>query len=167
MPFTLEIVTPERLAWKGEASALVLPTIDGEVGILPGHAAMLTPLRPGEVRVQMVGGEQQAFYVSGGMLEVQPKVVTVLSDTAIRAHDLDEAAVMKAKQEAEQKLAAAKQEAEQAKIQLEQLGEAVKKSSFVGAAAAAAAVHSHICFLLLLLLLLLCYKCFLKLLLLL
>jgi F-type H+-transporting ATPase subunit epsilon len=77
----------------------------GEVGILPGHAAMLTPLRPGEVRVQMVGGEQQAFYVSGGMLEVQPKVVTVLSDTAIRAHDLDEAAVMKAKQEAEEALA--------------------------------------------------------------
>ena len=62
---------------------------------------MLTQLRPGEVRVQMKGGEQQAFYVSGGMLEVQPRMVTVLSDTALRAHDLDEAAVLKAKQEAE------------------------------------------------------------------
>jgi len=92
----VEIVSAEREIFSGDVEIVFAPARLGEVGILPGHAAMLTPLRPGEVRVQMVGGEQQAFYVSGGMLEVQPKVVTVLSDTAIRAHDLDEAAVMKA-----------------------------------------------------------------------
>ena len=101
----VEIVSAEREIFSGDVEIVFAPARLGEVGILPGHAAMLTPLRPGEVRVQMVGGEQQAFYVSGGMLEVQPKVVTVLSDTAIRAHDLDEAAVMKAKQEAEDALA--------------------------------------------------------------
>ncbi|MDH4380656.1 MAG: F0F1 ATP synthase subunit epsilon [Gammaproteobacteria bacterium] len=101
----VEIVSAEREIFSGDVEIVFAPARLGEVGILPGHAAMLTPLRPGEVRVQMVGGEQQAFYVSGGMLEVQPKVVTVLSDTAIRAHDLDEAAVMKAKQEAEEALA--------------------------------------------------------------
>ena len=88
----VEIVSAEREIFSGDVEIVFAPARLGEVGILPGHAAMLTPLRPGEVRVQMVGGEQQAFYVSGGMLEVQPKVVTVLSDTAIRAHDLDEAA---------------------------------------------------------------------------
>jgi F-type H+-transporting ATPase subunit epsilon len=101
----VEIVSAEREIFSGDVEIVFAPARMGEVGILPGHAAMLTPLRPGEVRVQLVGGEQQAFYVSGGMLEVQPKVVTVLSDTAIRAHDLDEAAVMKAKQEAEDALA--------------------------------------------------------------
>jgi F-type H+-transporting ATPase subunit epsilon len=101
----VEIVSAEREIFSGDVEIVFAPARLGEVGILPGHAAMLTPLRPGEVRVQMVGGEHQAFYVSGGMLEVQPKVVTVLSDTAIRAHDLDEAAVMKAKQEAEEALA--------------------------------------------------------------
>jgi F-type H+-transporting ATPase subunit epsilon len=100
----VEIVSAEREVFSGDVEILFAPARKGEVGILPGHAAMLTPLRPGEVRVQLVGGEQQAFYVSGGMLEVQPKVVTVLSDTAIRAHDIDEAAVMKAKQEAEDAL---------------------------------------------------------------
>ena len=83
----VEIVSAEREIFSGDVEIVFAPARLGEVGILPGHAAMLTPLRPGEVRVQMVGGEQQAFYVSGGMLEVQPKVVTVLSDTAIRAHD--------------------------------------------------------------------------------
>jgi len=101
----VEIVSAEREIFSGDVEIVFAPARMGEVGILPGHAAMLTPLRPGEVRVQLVGGEQQAFYVSGGMLEVQPKVVTVLSDTAIRAHDLDEAAVMRAKQEAEDALA--------------------------------------------------------------
>ena len=101
----VEIVSAEREIFSGDVEIVFAPARMGEVGILPGHAAMLTPLRPGEVRVQLVGGEQQAFYVSGGMLEVQPKVVTVLSDTAIRAHDLDEAVVMKAKQEAEDALA--------------------------------------------------------------
>jgi F-type H+-transporting ATPase subunit epsilon len=97
----VDIVSAEREIFAGDAEMVFAPAVLGEVGILPGHAPMLTQLRPGEVRVQMKGGEQQAFYVSGGMLEVQPRMVTVLSDTALRAHDLDEAAVLKAKQEAE------------------------------------------------------------------
>ena len=101
----VDIVSAEREIFAGEVEMLFAPASLGEVGVLPGHAAMLTQLRPGEVRVQLKGGETQAFYVSGGMLEVQPKSVTVLSDTAIRAHDLDEAAVLKAKQEAEEALA--------------------------------------------------------------
>jgi F-type H+-transporting ATPase subunit epsilon len=100
----VDIVSAEREIFSGEAAMVFAPAVLGEVGIAPGHAAMLTRMNPGEVRVQLVSGEQQAFYVSGGMLEVQPKVVTVLSDTAIRAHDLDEAAVVKAKQEAEDTL---------------------------------------------------------------
>jgi F-type H+-transporting ATPase subunit epsilon len=98
----VDIVSAEREIFSGEAEAVFAPAVLGEVGIMPGHAAMLTQLRPGEVRIQLKGGEQQAFYVSGGMLEVQPKMLTVLSDTALRAHDLDEAAVLKAKQDAEE-----------------------------------------------------------------
>jgi F-type H+-transporting ATPase subunit epsilon len=97
----VDIVSAEREIFAGDAEMVFAPAVLGEVGILPGHAPMLTQLRPGEVRVQLKSGEQQAFYVSGGMLEVQPRMVTVLSDTALRAHDLDEAAVLKAKQEAE------------------------------------------------------------------
>jgi F-type H+-transporting ATPase subunit epsilon len=100
----VEIVSAERAIFSGEAAMVFAPALLGEVGIAPGHAALLTRMAPGEVRVQLTSGEEQAFYVSGGMLEVQPKVVTVLSDTAIRAHDLDEAAVLKAKQEAEETL---------------------------------------------------------------
>ncbi len=100
----VDIVSAEREIFVGEAEMVFAPALMGEVGIAPGHAALLSPLGPGEVRVQLAGGEQQAFYVSGGVLEVQPKVVTILSDTAVRAHDLDEAAVLKAKQEAEETL---------------------------------------------------------------
>ncbi|MSR15283.1 MAG: F0F1 ATP synthase subunit epsilon [Gammaproteobacteria bacterium] len=100
----VDIVSAEREIFSGEAAMVFAPAILGEVGIAPGHAAMLTRMGPGEVRVQLPSGEQQAFYVSGGMLEVLPKVVTVLSDTAVRAHDLDEAAVLKAKQQAEESL---------------------------------------------------------------
>jgi F-type H+-transporting ATPase subunit epsilon len=100
--FRVDIVSAEREIFAGDVEMVFAPARLGEVGILPGHAAMLTQLRPGEVRVQLKGGAHEAFYVSGGILEVQPKMVTVLSDTAIRAHDLDEAAVMKAKQEAEE-----------------------------------------------------------------
>ena len=101
----VDIVSAEREIFAGEVEILFAPARLGEVGILPGHAPLLTQLKPGEVRVQLKGGEQQAFYISGGMLEVQPKIVTVLSNTAVRAHDLDEAAVLKAKQEAEEALA--------------------------------------------------------------
>jgi len=100
----VDIVSAEREIYSGEVAMVFAPAIMGEVGIAPGHAALITRMGPGEVRVQLPSGEEQAFFVSGGMLEVQPKVVTVLSDTAIRAKDIDEAAVLKAKQEAEENL---------------------------------------------------------------
>ncbi len=100
----VDIVSAEREIFSGEAAMVFAPAMLGEVGIAPGHVAMLTRMNPGEVRVQLPSGEQQAFYVSGGMLEVLPKVVTVLSDTAVRAHDLDEASVLQAKQQAEENL---------------------------------------------------------------
>ena len=115
----VDIVSAEREIFSGEAAMVFAPALLGEVGIAPGHAALLTRMAPGEVRVRLAGGEEQAFYVSGGMLEVQPKVVTVLSDTAIRAHDLDEAAVLKAKQEAEETLKDRSSKLDVAKAQAE------------------------------------------------
>lgn len=100
----VDIVSAEREIFSGDAAMVFAPALLGEVGIAPGHVAMLTRMNPGEVRVQLPGGEEQAFYISGGMLEVQPKVITVLSDTAVRARDLDEAAVVKAKEAAEEML---------------------------------------------------------------
>jgi len=78
---------------------------EGELGIAPRHAPLITRLKPGQVRVIGENGEEQFFYVSGGMIEVQPQVVTVLADTAIRAKDLDEAAAQRAKEQAERLLA--------------------------------------------------------------
>ncbi len=115
----VDIVSAEREIFAGEAAMVFAPALLGEVGIAPGHAALLTRMGPGEVRVQLPNGEQQAFYVSGGILEVQPKVVTVLSDTAVRAHDLDEAAVIKAKQEAEEHLRDRSDKVDIAKAQAE------------------------------------------------
>ena len=81
------------------------PAEMGEIGIAPQHAPLLTRLKPGEVRVQLDSGEEQFFYVSGGLLEVQGHMVTVLSDTALRAKDLDESAALEAQKRAEQALA--------------------------------------------------------------
>jgi F-type H+-transporting ATPase subunit epsilon len=81
------------------------PAVMGEVGVLPGHAPLVTTLKPGEVRVRLPGGEEQSFFVSSGMLEIQPHIITVLSDTAQRASDLDEAAALEAKERAERMLA--------------------------------------------------------------
>ena len=81
-----------------------VPAIMGDIGIAPRHAPLLTTLKPGEVRVQTPEGDEQFFYVSGGAIEIQPHLVTVLADTALRAHDLDEAAALQAKQRAEEAL---------------------------------------------------------------
>jgi len=97
----VDIVSAEKEIFSGEAEMVFAPAILGELGIAPGHTPLVTQLAPGEVRVKHVGGQEEGFYVSGGLLEVQPKVVTVLSDTAMRAEDLDEAAVLKAKEDAE------------------------------------------------------------------
>ena len=105
MTIHVDIVSAESEIFSGLAEMVFAPAVMGEVGVLPGHAPLVTTLKPGEVRVRLPGGEEQSFYVSGGMLEVQPHVVTVLSDTAQRAGDLDEAAALEAKERAERMLA--------------------------------------------------------------
>ena len=104
MTMHIDIVSAEAEIFSGTVEMVVAPAIMGEVGIYPRHTQMLTPLKPGEVRVTKQGGEEESFYVSGGMMEVQPHCVTVLSDTCVRAHDLDEAAVLEAKKAAEQSI---------------------------------------------------------------
>ena len=101
----LEIVSAETELFSDECEMVFAPAVMGEVGILPRHTPLLTGLKPGEVVARMEGGEEQTFYVSGGILEVQPHVVTILSDTAQRAADIDEAAAMEAKDRAERALA--------------------------------------------------------------
>ncbi|MBN8727821.1 MAG: F0F1 ATP synthase subunit epsilon [Xanthomonadales bacterium] len=99
-----DIVSAEEEIFSGRASMVIATGEMGELGIAPRHAPLITRLKPGQVRVQLENGGEQFFYVSGGILEVQPTVVTVLTDTAIRAKDLDEAAARKAKHEAERAL---------------------------------------------------------------
>ena len=105
MTMHLDIVSAENEIFSGRAEVVVAPAIMGEVGIHARHTPMLTPLKPGEVKITKQGGEEEFVYVSGGMMEVQPSTVTILSDTAVRAHDLDEAAAMEAKQAAEEAIA--------------------------------------------------------------
>ena len=118
----VDIVSAEGEIFSGEASMVFAPAVMGEIGIAPRHAPLLTTLKPGEVRVQSPSGEEQFFFVSGGALEIQPHLVTVLADTALRAKDLDEAAAVMAKQRAEEalkdrgdKISAAEAQAEMAR----------------------------------------------------
>ena len=97
----VDIVSAEGQIYAGDANMVFVPASEGEIGIAPRHAPLLTTLKPGEVRVQTEGREEQSFYVGGGALEIQPHQVTVLADTAARAHDLDEAAALAAKSRAE------------------------------------------------------------------
>jgi F-type H+-transporting ATPase subunit epsilon len=124
MTFHVDIVSAEEEIYSGTAEMLFAPAEMGDVGIMARHAPMLTSLKPGEVRVQTADGEEHTIYVSGGMLEVQPHVVTVLSDTAVRAKDLDEAAVMEAKERAEKAMADKSSDMEYAQAETE-LAEAV------------------------------------------
>jgi len=98
----VDIVSAEGELFSGEAALVVAPGALGELGIHPRHAPLLTTLKPGNVRVQVDGQEEQIFYVGGGALEVQPNRVTVLADTAARARDLDEAQAEQARQRAEE-----------------------------------------------------------------
>ncbi len=119
MSIHIDIVSAETEIFSGRAEMVVAPGILGDVGIAPQHSQMITRLRPGEVSVRLAGGEEERFYVSGGILEVQPHVITVLSDTAARAHDLDEAAALKAKETAEHALQDRKADFDYAKAQSE------------------------------------------------
>lgn len=101
----LDIVSAESQIFSGLVELVVATGELGEIGIIPGHAPLLTVLKPGEVRITLPGGEQEIYYVQGGMLEVQPDSVTVLADVVQRAEHLDEAAVLAAKAQAEAALA--------------------------------------------------------------
>ncbi|OGT42594.1 MAG: F0F1 ATP synthase subunit epsilon [Gammaproteobacteria bacterium RIFCSPHIGHO2_12_FULL_40_19] len=97
----LDIVSAEASIFKGEVSFVVVTGSAGELGIHPGHAPLLTALKPGQIRATLKDGKEEVFYMSGGMLEVQPTMVSILADTALRADDLDEAAALSAKLHAE------------------------------------------------------------------
>ena len=101
----LDIVSAEKEIFSGIVEMVVATGELGEVGITPGHAPLLTVLKPGEIRITLPGGEQDVYYVSGGMLEVQPFYVTVLADAVERADNLDEAAALAAKERAEEAIA--------------------------------------------------------------
>jgi F-type H+-transporting ATPase subunit epsilon len=124
MTIHVDIVSAEGAIHSGVAEMVYAPAVAGEVGIAPRHTQLVTRLRPGDVRVDKGDGEMEHFYVSGGILEVQPDVITVLADTAIRARDLDEASALEAKRRAEDALAGQIAQFEYAKAQAE-LAEAV------------------------------------------
>jgi F-type H+-transporting ATPase subunit epsilon len=100
----VDIVSAEGEIFSGPAAMVFLPASEGDIGVAPRHAPLLTLLKAGEVRVKTPEGEEHSFYVGGGVLEVQPRHVSVLADTAARAKDLDEAAALAARQRAEEAL---------------------------------------------------------------
>ncbi len=124
MTIHVDIVSAEGEIHSGQAQMVYAPAVMGELGIAPRHAPLVTKLKPGEVRVDEGGPEMKHFYVSGGVIEVQPHLITVLADTAIRASDLDEASAVEAKRRAEEALSGQQADFEYAKAQAE-LAEAV------------------------------------------
>ncbi|MCE7903335.1 MAG: F0F1 ATP synthase subunit epsilon [Gammaproteobacteria bacterium PRO9] len=116
----VDIVSAEGAIWAGEANLVVAPARMGEIGIAPRHAPLMTTLKPGDLRVQRDGQEELFFYVTGGILEVQPTGVTVLADTALRAEQLDEGAAEAARRAAEEavKGATTKEDLAHAQMQL-------------------------------------------------
>ncbi len=116
----VDVVSAESLIFSGEAEFVALPGETGELGIYPKHTPLITRIRPGAVRIKVVGREEEEFvFVAGGILEVQPNAVTVLADTAIRGHDLDEAKAIEAKKLAEEQLVNKESKIDYAKAQSE------------------------------------------------
>lgn len=111
------IVSAEEEIFAGRAAMMTVTGTLGELGILPGHAPLLTGIRPGPVRLRDEQGEEAVFYASGGYLEIQPGIVTVLADTALRAEDIDEAAAAEARQEAERTLTEAAAELDYGRVE--------------------------------------------------
>ena len=115
----VDIVSAEGEIHSGTASMVFAPAKMGEVGIAPRHPPMLSPLNPGEVRVQDADGKEESFYITGGLLEVQPHAVVVLADTALRTDQLDEATALAAQQEAEQAMEGTMTETDLARAEAE------------------------------------------------
>jgi len=124
MTIHVDIASPEESIFSGAANMVFAPAYMGEVGITPRHAPLLTKLVPGEIRIQVEGGGEESYYVSGGFLEVQPHMVTVLADAAVRAKDLDEAAAEEARNRAESALEDRNEEVDLAIVEA-QLAEAI------------------------------------------
>ena len=116
----VDVVSAEALIFSGEAEFVALPGEAGELGIYPKHTPLITRIKPGAVRIKVVGREEEEFvFVAGGLLEVQPNAVTVLADTAIRGHDLDEAKALEAKKMAEELMVNKDSKIDYAKAQAE------------------------------------------------
>lgn len=98
--FHIDIVSAAKKLYSGAVTGLVASAVEGELGILPGHTQLLTILKPGQVRLKLLDQQEEIFYISGGILEVQPHLVTILADEAERAHDLDESIALEAEQKA-------------------------------------------------------------------
>ena len=119
MTVNLNVVSAEEELFSGRIESLQITGSEGELGIMPGHAPLLTSLKPGMARIVKYGGEEEVIYLSGGMLEVQPNNVTVLADVAVRADDLDEQAVIEAKQRAEENISAHSGDVDYAEVSAE------------------------------------------------
>ena len=130
MTIQVDIVSAEAEIFSGVAEMVFVPAEIGEIGIMPRHAPLLSPLKAGEVRVKKMDGKEESFYVSSGMLEIQPHVVTVLADTALRVKDIDEEKAKKAKKHAEKALKEGASKMSYAEAQAE-LAEAVAQLQMV------------------------------------
>ena len=130
MTLHVDIVSAEASLFSGNCEFVAVPGEMGEMGIYPRHAPLLTRIKPGAVRIKKESGEEELIYVSSGILEVQPFVVTILSDTAIRGHDLDEAKAMEAKRAAEEAMRDRSSAMDYAKAQAE-LAQAVAQLSAI------------------------------------
>ncbi|MGG4775454.1 F0F1 ATP synthase subunit epsilon [Alcaligenaceae bacterium 429] len=115
----VDVVSAEKSLFAGEAKFVVLPGESGELGILPGHTPLISRIRPGMLKIVMADNSEEVIFVAGGILEVQPSKVTVLSDTAIRAADLDEAKALEARERAEEALRNTKDQADMAVVEAE------------------------------------------------
>ena len=102
---TLDIVSAEETIFSGQVTLLVVSGTMGELGIMPGHSPLLTTVKPGKIRFKTIEGDESLFYISGGLLEVQPTIATIMADTVIRAEDLDDAIALEAQQKAKDTLA--------------------------------------------------------------
>ena len=124
MTIHVDVVSAEEMIFSGLAQFVVLPGEAGELGIMPGHMPLMTRIKPGAVRVQTQEGKEELIFVAGGLLEVQPNLVTVLADTAIRGADLDQAKALEAKKLAEEAMVNRGSELDYARAQVE-LAEAI------------------------------------------